>query len=126
MSDILEIYKPGEHGAPPLRPCPFCGSSEVVYDQYPTAVGARWRVVCMGCMASVDPGWAQQWSVVQEMWNRRAEPVRYGKWLNVSYDDKTGLASGDCSVCKQRARADNALGDFCPHCGARMENGGDN
>ena len=55
-----------------LESCPFCGSSEVVYEKYLHTAGYRWRVVCTNCMASIDPGCAQQRSVVQRMWNTRA------------------------------------------------------
>ena len=52
--------------------CPFCGSEDVVYEIYLHTVGYRWRAVCTSCMASIDPGCAQQRSVVQRMWNTRA------------------------------------------------------
>ena len=52
--------------------CPFCGSENVVYERYLHAAGYRWRVVCMSCMASIDPGYAQQRSTVQQLWNTRA------------------------------------------------------
>ena len=56
-----------------LLPCPFCGSRDVYYEKYIREVGPRWRVVCLGCIASIDPGWAQSRSVVQGMWNTRAQ-----------------------------------------------------
>lgn len=52
--------------------CPFCGSENVVYERYLHTAGYRWRVVCMDCMASIDPGNAQQRSTVQQLWNTRA------------------------------------------------------
>ena len=52
--------------------CPFCGSENVVYERYLHTAGYRWRVVCMECMASIDPGHAQQRSTVQQLWNTRA------------------------------------------------------
>ena len=55
-----------------LDRCPFCGSSNVVYEKYLHTAGYRWRVVCMGCLASIDPGHAQNRSTVQKMWNTRA------------------------------------------------------
>ena len=54
--------------------CPFCGSEDVAYEKYLHTAGYRWRVVCRSCMASIDPGYAQQRSTVQRMWNTR-EPV---------------------------------------------------
>ena len=55
-----------------LDSCPFCGSSDVAYERYLHTAGYRWRVVCTSCMASIDPGHAQQRSMVQRMWNTRA------------------------------------------------------
>ena len=52
--------------------CPFCGSEDVVYERYLHTAGYRWRVVCTSCMASIDPGYAQQRSTVQQLWNTRA------------------------------------------------------
>lgn len=56
-----------------LLPCPFCGYDKPVYDPYDSGVGLRWRVVCPNCMANIDPGYAQNTHVVQELWNRRAK-----------------------------------------------------
>ena len=55
-----------------LDSCPFCGSSDVAFERYLHTAGYRWRVVCTSCMASIDPGHAQQRSTVQRMWNTRA------------------------------------------------------
>ena len=52
--------------------CPFCGSEDVVYERYLHTAGYRWRVVGMECMASIDPGHAQQRRTVQQLWNTRA------------------------------------------------------
>jgi len=59
------------NGEDNLLPCPFCGSHNIVYARYEHTAGTRWAVVCMGCMAQIDPGWAQSWGAVQELWNRR-------------------------------------------------------
>lgn len=54
-----------------IKSCPFCGGKEIVVDKYKTEVGERYRIFCTGCMAMIDPGWAQQPGVVKEMWNKR-------------------------------------------------------
>ena len=54
-----------------LLPCPFCGSNEVVYIQYEHVAGLRWKVMCCGCVAQIDPGYAQEKGVVRGMWNKR-------------------------------------------------------
>lgn len=66
-----QIWKPEPGGHLALKPCPFCGNKEPVYLQYNTKVGLRWMVLCLNCMASIDPGWAQHRSRVQELWNKR-------------------------------------------------------
>lgn len=71
INDMTDMYKPKNESELALLPCPFCGSDEVVYMAYICASGERWAVVCMGCIAEVDPGWAQQKHQVQPLWNRR-------------------------------------------------------
>lgn len=66
----IELVKPqGEHDS--LLPCPFCGGKEILYEKYARAAGVRWRVWCSGCVAGIDPGYAQQAHTVRRMWNRR-------------------------------------------------------
>jgi hypothetical protein len=43
-----------------------------VYERYSHPSGWRWRVWCVDCMAGIDPGYAQDQSTVQRMWNSRA------------------------------------------------------
>ena len=71
MENITRVEKPAR-GGQKLNPCPFCGSDEIVYAEYESGAGLRWRVVCSGCMATVDPGYAQSKGQVQKLWNRRA------------------------------------------------------
>lgn len=54
-----------------LKPCPFCGGIAMFEEYTHPCCGKRWRVICTGCAAMVDPGYAQGKSVVEEMWNRR-------------------------------------------------------
>lgn len=60
----------GDHKA---LPCPFCGNDEIVAEEYEAHVfkQTRWKVWCTNCLATIDPGWAQQLSTVLEMWNKR-------------------------------------------------------
>ena len=55
-----------------LEPCPFCGSTNIVYERYRHEVGRRWRCWCADCSACIDPGWAANPGTVRERWNRRA------------------------------------------------------
>ena len=54
-----------------VRPCPFCGSKEIVIDKYEHEAGIRFRIFCTRCMAMIDPGYAQQEHTVMAMWNKR-------------------------------------------------------
>ena len=68
----IEIVKPTKGNTDTrLEKCPFCGSEEIVYEKYQTKAGERWRCWCSGCIACIDPGYAQDRWTVQAMWNRR-------------------------------------------------------
>ena len=69
--NILKIEQSPATGDLHLIPCPFCASTNVVYWQYETPVGPRWRIACLECMAMVDPGYAQQRHQIKDTWNRR-------------------------------------------------------
>lgn len=56
-----------------LLPCPFCGSEEVVYDRYKHEAGERYRCICLGCMATVDIGYAQDKYTAKRAWNKRTD-----------------------------------------------------
>lgn len=71
MEDVINIVKPGQGNDIELKPCPFCGSKEIVFMQYEHTAGLRWKVFCCGCAAEIDPGYAQQQHVVAAMWNKR-------------------------------------------------------
>ena len=61
-----------------------------------------------------------------------AEPVRHGRWVD-RYGNKYDNPLYECSECKGKARyrftrdelgreiAEQALDDYCPHCGAKMD-----
>lgn len=66
-----KLIKPWNE-ATALLPCPFCGNREIVYEQYEHAAGTRWRCWCTRCMATIDPGYAQDACTVRQMWNKRA------------------------------------------------------
>lgn len=54
------------------KPCPFCGGKEIVIDKYEHQSGERFRIFCAGCMAMIDPGYAQNKHTVIDIWNKRA------------------------------------------------------
>lgn len=59
MEEIIEIWKPKKEDDLALFPCPFCGGEEIAYLKYRHAAGERWKVMCCGCTASIDPGYAR-------------------------------------------------------------------
>ncbi len=73
MEKVNAVFVPPANSDLMLLPCPFCGSTDVVYEQYEHAAGSRWRVCCCGCCATIDPGYAQQRCDVAVLWNHRAE-----------------------------------------------------
>lgn len=54
-----------------IKPCPFCGCEDIMFVQYEHIAGLRWKIVCFGCMTTIDPGWAQEKYQLIDMWNRR-------------------------------------------------------
>lgn len=70
IESTIEVFKPKTE-AQALKPCPFCGGTEIVYERYLHMAGERYRVWCADCTAGVDPGYARDVGTVQNMWNRR-------------------------------------------------------
>ena len=66
MPNMLTKCKESE-----MKPCPFCIGTEIVIEEYEHGVGTRYRIFCTGCLAMIDPGYAQQPETVKAMWNKR-------------------------------------------------------
>ena len=56
-----------------VKACPFCGETREIWaTKYHHAAGDRFAVMCFGCCAVVDPGYAQdEWQALQH-WNKRS------------------------------------------------------
>ena len=109
MADIenLDIRLAGKRSDDSVKPCPFCGSENIAYGKYEHACGTRYAILCMNCMAQIDPGWAQSWGAVQGMWNRRAQPA-----------NEPLTRCGECANYQTQncaAKHEQALMDFCSH-----------
>ena len=73
--DSIELFEPAPGNEnTELKPCPFCGGTNVFYEKYGSPAGERWRCWCAECLAGIDPGTAQEMGAVRDMWNRRATP----------------------------------------------------
>ena len=58
--------------APTALPCPFCGCKDIVTFRYKHSAGMRYGIMCMECIATIDPGWVQQSHRAIELWNTRS------------------------------------------------------
>ena len=99
MADIekLDLSMAGERCDDAVLPCPFCGSKNIAYGKYEHTAGRRYAIVCMNCMAQIDPGWAQSWGAVQKAWNRRAQPANEPltlEELREMYDEPVWVVCG--------------------------------
>lgn len=101
-----------------LKPCPFCGSDDLVMssrEAYAFMAGKRmefYRVKCDTCGAMVDNDFKRPEDAIKA-WNRRAGEVeKVGEW--------TEIADGvfECSACEC---CDYNASPYCPDCGAKME-----
>lgn len=100
-----------------LKPCPFCGSTEVYAEKYEHHPGAvRWRVFCAGCMAGIDTGTRQSMMQAVQDWNRRAERTCLAKPHEV--DGETGFY--DCIEC-ECGEVNDVSARYCNGCGGLIE-----
>ena len=51
------------------------------------------------------------------------DPVKHGRWITTEYNDGSVLC--ECSYCGHGRPRDGLPINYCPNCGARMEEGGD-
>lgn len=61
--------------------------------------------------------------VIEMLWQggevKDWEPVRHGHWLNYYFSDVWHCGFAKCSLCENVAM--DAPSDYCPFCGARMD-----
>lgn len=103
-----------------LKPCPFCGGSEIYAEEYEHHPGAmRWRVFCAGCMAGVDTGTRQSADAAVQDWNRRAERTcRMGKVFVYGAYKEYPDECYECTECGYTPEDENPR--YCPNCGAKV------
>ena len=117
-----------------LKPCPFCGGSEIYAEEYEHHPGAvRWRVFCAGCMAGIDTGTRQSMGQAVQDWNRRAERTCRVEVERRKLSQTQTAVVKTCSGCgfEFGVEKENTLPfevtlnvvvppNDCPHCGARV------
>lgn len=101
-----------------LKPCPFCGSTDVklvgshtnddCYSSY-----YSYRVFCRNCGARGAEKRDEEKPLAIRAWNRRVELT--GEWL----EDEYGYCR--CSICGYEHDDPKATTPYCPNCGALMQ-----
>lgn len=103
---IFDIYKPKQKEKLRLFPCPFCGSKEIVYLEKEMGGKRGWEVLCMECMAEMNPGDSGKKEEVQKMWNRRSG-------LKEKLVSRIGMHSGKKEIIEKLIeRKDNANAEY--------------
>lgn len=72
------------------RPCPFCGGSKIYTYTYGHAAGERVAIMCVECVAMIDPGWVRGRQVIIDMWNKR----KAGEYADTSEKAETERPGG--------------------------------
>lgn len=116
-----------------LKPCPFCGGSNIHVE---SVDNLRSYICCYDCLSSF---WQQEACCEEDnidAWNRRAsnaEPVRHGKNVGTDYDEVDQFVCSECGIELQgwyRVEHDEDDGEethheyrfrCCPQCGARVD-----
>lgn len=112
-----------------LKPCPFCGGVARIASEGETVV----FVTCQTCHVetpgiSVSAEYCANERAAKE-WNRRADVPPRANWTRkdvTSYDGET-IKNGAavCGRCKKAFFMPTDTFDYCPNCGARMNDGED-
>ena len=109
-----------------LKPCPFCGGTPYMAQNY---LGQK-HVRCPECGACVWGRDTDDWSIgkmgekqaeksAAEAWNRRAK-MKISKWIpEKSYSPRN--ETGILYVCLECGAGYEYKTNFCPSCGAKME-----
>lgn len=114
-----------------LKPCPFCGgvariTTNVTYN------GAI-RACCTKCHASGDlvklsAEYAAA-DIAAAEWNQRTDQPPKARWTRedvTTYDgEKIKNGAAVCGRCKKAFFMPTDTFDYCPNCGARMNDGED-
>lgn len=69
-------------------------------------------------------GYAELMGCIEEAPTVEAEPVRHGHWVEPIKEKYAYVLSGTCSVCgwESRLYENDVVGmNYCPNCGAKMD-----
>ena len=96
--------------APNALPCPFCGSDKIVTYKYKHPAGIRYAIMCIECVATIDPGWIQHPNVVIGFWNKRKKATQ--KVNKNNSEEKQNKEIRKCRNCPNLAH-ENYGQAFC-------------
>ncbi|WP_293601964.1 Lar family restriction alleviation protein [Ruminococcus sp. CAG:330] len=112
-----------------LKPCPFCGGVARIASVGETVVFVTCQTCHVGTQGiSVSAEYCANEKAAEE-WNRRADVPPRANWTRedfTSYDGET-IKNGAavCGRCKKAFFMPTDTFDYCPNCGARMNDGED-
>lgn len=113
-----------------LKPCPFCGGEAMLASK---ERGIFTFATCQTCHVEMPRIKISAEYCANEMaakeWNRRADVPPRANWTRedfTSYDGET-IKNGAavCGRCKKAFFMPTDTFDYCPNCGARMDDGED-
>ena len=105
-----------------LKPCPFCGSKNIVVRKYTAVAGVHYYVQCDsangGCGAEFESRISRKDAI--KAWNKRVAEVVHGEWID-KLVECNGVAEikSVCSLCGNPNKQYKP--PYCPHCGAKMD-----
>lgn len=110
-----------------LKPCPFCSGKNLHIESF-----SGWGndvIICYDCLSIFSQMEITCEDDLVDAWNKRADKEKSndsvpetGSWLP-HYSEEDGERDGtQCSQCNERWYFGGAKPNFCPNCGARMQN----
>lgn len=107
--DALDWYERKHEMATEMKPCPFCGRNVVLERE-----GSTYRAGCDEDCPACNDNWFGVAEEAIEAWNMRHERT-------CTYDEGENYDL-ICSACGWNRRGALNIPNYCPHCGARVEN----
>ena len=104
-----------------LKPCPFCGGTDLDYGIYTGTLRGFDYVECQDCGGKINAIHKPKLISAEELWNKRASE-KHGKWILEREPDGKPYCF-HCSICDSdfcHIGIETAFA-FCPNCGAKME-----
>lgn len=111
MSDLL------------LKPCPFCGSTDLNYGICGGTLKGLDYVECENCGATVNAIHKGNYIAAEKAWNNRVsdvQEVKHGEWCFSPFNPEDAYCT-HCQFSVDTTVDDIEKYKYCPNCGAKME-----